>query len=271
MNPLKTALSKRLVLAALVLLAVVPKIQATVLFDDDFQSSQSLDGWKDIFGKSGEDLSSSEISVDSEGGNYFVRASTGFGETALLGSPLTIDDTISTVTIQTRIRNSASIQGAIGLTTRTAPEGSAGFLFKSTDSGFYALGYQYNGAHTNLIAWQNDPASDPDATGTAYTGALLSAVNTWNTWKLVLDVSAQTLSIYLNDSATPAMVEDGVDLHGVTLNSLWVRNGSGSQTVDYDDIQVSYETVPEPGGMALMGAGLLAFCVFRFRARARRA
>lgn len=244
-----------------------PKAQAAVItvLDQNFQTDNTIaalddGGWKTYFNTAPSKASIGVFSIGNAGGNYFLQASGAGGITAPLLQPLAIDSSMATVTIEVDVMGTSTTTTAssvvkMALTSRTYPATSpTGAAFATgADSGIYTQGYG-NANTANFIGWRGN------GTDTSFVPSpnvkFIPTANVWTNWKMVYSVQSSTLSFYVNDSLLAN--ETGVDLIGTTLNSLWLASGgNASYPNSYDNLKISYETVPEAGTVSLVGTGLL--------------
>lgn len=237
-----------------------------VLYSEDFQSATDLTGWRDYSGHNPTDYAE----LETESGNKFLRAGPdGQVQAVTLTTPLTINSTIATITVEVDIRNiNTGAVATMYLFSGTQPQGTRqAEVVGAEEYGLFVRGYQYNDIYGNYLGWgQNGTAIYPaEGNRTAYQS--LPNNGDWNTWKLVYDVQAQTQSLYINGSATPASTQSGIDLDGVTLQGFMVNGPWNDKEpwpyFDWDNIEISYTPVPESGTVMMLGMAGVAFWLRR--------
>lgn len=214
-----------------------------VIFDQDFETSQSLAGWMDPWAAS--PPTASKCFVASEPGNYFLRttAMNGGGVTVLLGEALAASSNIATIIVEGRTRESANGGSSLSrmwLTSRS-PSAVNGEPFGASDSGIGVLGYQFPSA-VDRLEWCTNGVLVTAPLSTAF----IPSANVWHQWKVVFDVRAGTLAFYLTNAVSPTLSASGVRLGGAILQSLYLRGATPeADTVDYDNLKVSYTRADE--------------------------
>lgn len=215
------------------------------LFECDFANNRELRGWLDVAHWKTTDFKNSmpqsdKYKVVTDNGETYLKTQSMFGLTSLLKKELLVDESIDWIELKVTLRKPLKdgYLAQIALTSRKTPAGNDGGAFwrGQKDSGFLAQGYQYDLQYANFIFWQK-AGRRVRMSAVKPPFNLLVAVEKWATWRLIYKHHVKELWFYRSEEEQkPFIIQRGVDLTGVTLNSVWIS----SWGTEYMDVKVLY-------------------------------